>query len=52
MATLSSVLYANGVQNGEFCALVQAKLTGLALLSSRFVMVLADGAWRRETVLM
>jgi hypothetical protein len=50
---MSSVLYANGVQNGEFCVLVQVKLTGLALLSSsRFVMVLAGGEWRRETVLM
>ena len=29
------MLYANGVQNGEFCALVQAKLTSLAPLPSR-----------------
>ncbi len=52
VARVGSVLYANGVQNGEFCALVQAKLTGLAPLPSHFVMVLASGAWKRGTVLM
>jgi hypothetical protein len=31
VATVSSVLCANGVQNGKFYAFVQAKLTGLAL---------------------
>jgi len=48
VARVGSVLCANGVQNGEFCALVQAKLTGLAPLSSRFVMVLASGAIRHR----
>ena len=46
VARVGSVLCANGVQNGEFCALVKAKLTGLAPLPSRCVMVLARGGLR------